>query len=69
MEVGRDCHGFYCGFAMNSVGIRFYLGDCGSIDQGGSLYTCQEHLLWTATSRAVYVEDSLPTWSVEEDCV
>jgi hypothetical protein len=21
VEVGRDCHGFYCGFAKNSVGL------------------------------------------------
>jgi hypothetical protein len=40
VEVGRDCHGFYCGFAENSVKIRFHLDDCGSTDQGSSLYTC-----------------------------
>jgi hypothetical protein len=68
VEVGRDCHGFYCGIAENSVGIQFYLGDCGSMDQGTSLYTCQDHLLWTATSRVVYVEDSVSAWSAEEDC-
>jgi transposase InsO family protein len=34
------------------------LGDRGLIDQGSSLYTYQDHLLWTATSRVVYVEDS-----------
>jgi hypothetical protein len=39
------------------------------IDQGSSLYTCQDHLLWTATSRVVHVEDSLSAWSAEEDCV
>jgi hypothetical protein len=38
-------------------------------DQGGSLYTYQEHLLSTTTSRAVYVEDSLSVWSAKEDCV
>jgi hypothetical protein len=21
VEVGRDCHGLYCGFAKNSVGL------------------------------------------------
>jgi hypothetical protein len=41
----------------------------GSIDQGSSLYTCQDHLLWTTTSRALYVEDSLFAWSVKEDGV
>jgi hypothetical protein len=45
VEVERDCHRFYCGFAENSVGIRFHLGDCGSTDQDSSLYTCQDHLL------------------------
>jgi hypothetical protein len=57
--VGRDCHGFYRGVAKNSVGIQFHLGNCGSADKGGSLYTCQDHLLCTATSRVVYVKDSL----------
>jgi hypothetical protein len=31
--VGRDCHGFYRVIPKNSVGIRFYLGNCGSTDQ------------------------------------
>jgi hypothetical protein len=69
VEVGRDCHGFYHGFTENSVRIRFHLGDCGSTDQGSSLYTCQDHLLQTVTSKVVYVEDSLFAWSAEEDCV
>jgi hypothetical protein len=67
--VRRDYHGFYPGFAEDSVGIRFYLGNCGSIDQGSTLYTCQDHLLLTATSRVIYVKDSLSVWSAEEDCV
>jgi hypothetical protein len=67
--VGRDCHGFYRGFAENSVGIQFHLGDCGLTDRGSSLSTCQDHLLRTTTSRVVYVEDSLFAWSAEEDCV
>jgi hypothetical protein len=67
--VGRDSHGFYCGFAENSIGIQFHLGDCGSTDQGSSLYTCQDHLLRTATSRVVYDENSLSVWSAKEDCV
>jgi predicted glycosyl hydrolase (DUF1957 family) len=66
VEVGRDCHGCYRGIAKNSVRIRFHLGNCGSTDQGGSLYTYQDHLLWAATSRAVYVEDSLSTWSTKK---
>jgi hypothetical protein len=45
VEVGRDYHGYYHGFAENSVGIRFHLGNCGLTDQGSSLYTCQDHLL------------------------
>jgi hypothetical protein len=65
----KDCHGFYRGFAKNLVRIQFHLGDCGSTDQGSSLYTCQDHLLCTATSWVVYIEDSLSTWSAEEDCV
>jgi hypothetical protein len=69
VEVGRNCHGFYHGIAKDSVGIRFHLDNCGWTDQGGSLYTFQDHLLWTATSRVVYIEDSLSAWSVEEDCV
>jgi hypothetical protein len=32
-------------------------------------YTCQDHLVWAATSRVVYVEDSLSAWSAKEDCV
>jgi hypothetical protein len=67
--VGIDCHGFYHGFDEDSVRIRFHLGNCGSTDQDSSLYTCQDHLLWTATSRVVYVEDSLSIWSTEEDHV
>jgi hypothetical protein len=66
--VVRDCHGFYRGLAENSVRIQFHLGDCGLTDQGSSLYTCQDHLLWTTTSRVVYVEDSVSAWSAEEDC-
>jgi hypothetical protein len=69
VEVGRDCHGFYHGFAKNFVGIRFHLGDYGSTDQCISLYTCQDYLLWTTTSREVYVKDSVSAWSAEEDCV
>jgi hypothetical protein len=69
VEVGRNCHGFYCGIAENSVRIRFHLGSCGSTDQGGSLYTCQDHLLWTVTSRVVFVKNSLSAWSAKEDCV
>jgi hypothetical protein len=67
--MGRDCHEFYHGFTENSVGIQFHLGNCGSTDQDSSLYKCQDHLLWTVTSRAVYGEDSLSTWSAEEDGV
>jgi hypothetical protein len=67
--VVRDYHGFYRGFAENSVRILFDLGDCGLTDQGSSLYTYQNHLLCTATSRVVYVEESMSTWCDEEDCV
>jgi hypothetical protein len=67
--VGRDCHGFYRGFAEDSVGIRFHLGDCGSTDPGGSLYTYQDHLLWIIAGSVVYVKFSVSTWSAEEDCV
>jgi hypothetical protein len=45
------------------------LGDYGSTDQGSSLYTYQYYLLWTATSRVVYVKDSVSAWRVKEDCV
>jgi transposase InsO family protein len=64
--VGRDCQGFYHGFAKDSVGIRFHLGNCESIDQGSSLYTYQDGLLRTAASRVVYVDDSLSTWSAKK---
>jgi hypothetical protein len=67
--VERDYHGFYHGIVKDSVGIQSHLGDCGSTDQGGSLYTYQDNLLQTATSRDVYVKDSLFVWSAEEDCV
>jgi hypothetical protein len=69
VELGRNCHGFYHGFAKNSVRIQFHLGDYGLTNQGSSLYTCQGYLLQTATSRAVYVKDSVSEWSAEEDCV
>jgi hypothetical protein len=67
--VGRDFHGFYREFAKNSVGIQFHLGDYGSTDQGNSLYTCQDFLLQTTTSRVVYVKDSVSACSAKEDCV
>jgi hypothetical protein len=44
-------------------------GNCGSTDHGSSVYTCQDHLIWTATSGVVYVMDSLSTQSAKEDCV
>jgi hypothetical protein len=69
VEVGRNYHGFYRRVAENSVRIRFHLGNRGPIDQGGSLYTCQDHLLQAAASRVVYVKDSLSAWIVKEDCV
>jgi hypothetical protein len=55
--------------AEDSVEIRFYLGNCGLIGQGGSLYTYEDHLLWAVTSRVIYVKDSLSVWSAKEDCV
>jgi hypothetical protein len=69
VEVGRDCHRFYRGFTKNSVEIQFHLGDYGLTDQGNSLYTCQDYLLRTATSRVVYVKDSVFACSAKEDCV
>jgi hypothetical protein len=69
VEVERDCHEFYHGIAKYSVRIRFHLGNCVSINKGGSLYTCQDHLLRATTSRVVYVEGSLSTWSAKQDCV
>jgi hypothetical protein len=59
VELGRGCHRFYHGFAENSVDLRLHLGDSGSIEQVSSLYTYKDHLLWTTTSRVVYIEDSL----------
>jgi hypothetical protein len=67
--VGRDCHGFRRVIAKDSVRIQLHLGNCGSTDQGGSLHTCQDHLLQATTSRVVYVEDGLSAWSAIEDCV
>jgi hypothetical protein len=67
--VGRDCHGFHRRTAKDSVRIRFHLGNCGPTDQGGSLYTGQDHLLQAATSRIVHVQDSLFAWSAKENCV
>jgi hypothetical protein len=55
--------------AEDSVRVPFHLGNCGSTDQGGSLYTCQDHLLWATASRVLYVEHSLSAWSAKEDCV
>jgi hypothetical protein len=37
--VGRNCHGIYRRIAEDLVRIRFHLGNRGSTDQGGSLYT------------------------------
>jgi hypothetical protein len=55
---GKNCHGFYHGFAKNSVGIQFHLGDRGSTDQGSSIYTYEDNLLRTIIGIIVYVEDS-----------
>jgi hypothetical protein len=67
--VGRNFHGFYHRVAENSARISFHLDNHGLTDQGGSLYTCQYHLLWAIASRVVYIEDSLSTWSAKEYCV
>jgi hypothetical protein len=53
----------------NSVSIRFHLGNCGSTDHGGSLYTYQDHLLWTTTGGVEYVKDILSAWSAKKGCV
>jgi hypothetical protein len=45
------------------------LGDRGSTDQGGSLYICQNDLLWTTIGKVVYVKDSLSALSAQEDCI
>jgi hypothetical protein len=67
--VGRDYHRFYHGFAENSVGIGFHLGNCGSTNQGTSLYTYQDHVLQTAVGRGVYAKDSLSAWGADKDCI
>jgi hypothetical protein len=59
VEVGRDCHGFYHWFGKDLVGVLFHLGDYGLTDHGGSLYTCQDYLLWATTSRVVYVKNTV----------
>jgi hypothetical protein len=69
IESGKNCHGFYCGIVEDSVGIQFHLGNCGMTEQGDSLYTYQDHLLGTATSRVIYVKNSLSIWSAKEDYV
>jgi hypothetical protein len=69
VEVERNCHGFYREIVEDSVRIRFHFCNCGSTDQGGSLYICQDHLLWIATSRVVNIEDSLSAWSAKELCL
>jgi hypothetical protein len=69
VEVGRDCHRFYCGFAENSIRTRFHLGDSASTENSSSLYTYQDHLLRIKAGRVVYVKDSMSVWSAEEDCV
>jgi hypothetical protein len=68
VEAGRNCHGFYRRIAKDSIKTQFHLGNCGSTDQGGSLYTCQDHLLRATTSRAIYVKDSLSPSCAKEDC-
>jgi hypothetical protein len=65
-EIAMD---FIMGLLENLVGLWFHLGERGSIDKGSSLYICKDHVLWTTTSRVVYVEDSLFAWSAKEDCV
>jgi hypothetical protein len=64
-EIAMD---FIMGLSRTQSGYD-YLGNCGSTDQDGSLYTYQDHLLQAATSRAVYVKDSLSSLSDKEDCV
>jgi hypothetical protein len=60
---------FIVGLLRTQSGYDSILGDCGLTDQDSSLYTCQDYLLRTASSRVVYVKDSVSAWSAEEDCV
>jgi ribonuclease HI len=46
-----------------------FMGNCRLTDQGSSVYTYQDQLLCTATSRVVYVENSLSTWSDDKNYV
>jgi hypothetical protein len=59
---------FIVGLPRTQSGYNLF-GDCGSTDQGSSLYTCQDYLLRTATSRVIYVKDNVFAWSAKEDCV
>jgi hypothetical protein len=65
-EIAMD---FIVGLPRTQSGYDSIWGTSGSTDQGGSLYTYQDHLHRAATSRVVYVEDSLSAWSAKEDCV
>ena len=44
MEVGQAWHGFYHWITQDPIGIGFYLGSSGSLDQSSSLYPSEDHL-------------------------
>jgi hypothetical protein len=44
MEVGRNWYGFHYRVASHLEGLRCYMGDCGQIDQSGSLHSGQGYL-------------------------
>jgi hypothetical protein len=58
VEVGRDYHGFYCGFAKNSLGYD-------------SIWVIVDRLTMVALFIPVKTTYSAPqlAWSAEEDCV
>ena len=66
MEVGQAWDGFYYRITLDLIGIRFYLGSSGSLDQSGSLYPSENHLYKCEVVQDIYDQDHMSAWSYED---
>jgi hypothetical protein len=53
--MGRNRYGFHCGVTMYLRWLRFYMGYSGPTDQGGSLYTSEDHIYRSTVGRVVHL--------------
>jgi hypothetical protein len=65
-EIAMD---FNVGLPRTQLGYNFIWVTMDRLTKVAHFYTYQDHLLWAAASRDVYVEDIMSTWSAKEDCV